>query len=59
VGGSRCTRSAGYIDTVEELRRALLESRETYNPTRLIERHGFRPPDAVRRDQLSTAAPAA
>jgi transposase InsO family protein len=47
------------FDTVEELRRALLEFRETYNSTWLIERHGFRPPNAVRRDQLSTAALAA
>jgi transposase InsO family protein len=47
------------FDTVEELRRALLEFRETYNATWLIERHGFRPPDAVRQDQLSTAALAA
>ena len=47
------------FDTVEELRRALLDFRETYNATWLIERHGFRPPSAVRRDQLSTAALAA
>jgi putative transposase len=47
------------FDTVEELRRALLEFRETYNATWLIERHGFRPPNAVRQDQLSTAAFAA
>jgi len=47
------------FDTVEDLRRALIEFRETYNSTWLIERHGFRPPDAVRRDQLSTAAHAA
>jgi putative transposase len=45
--------------TVEELRQALLEFRETYNATWLIERHGFRPPHAVRQDQLSTAALAA
>ncbi len=45
--------------TVEELRQALLEFRETYNATWLIERHGFRPPSAVRQDQLSTAALAA
>ena len=45
--------------TIEELRAALLEFRETYNAAWLIERHGFRPPDAVRRDQLSTAALAA
>ncbi len=47
------------FDTVEELRAALLEFRETYNATWLIERHGFRPPNAVRQDQLSTAARAA
>jgi putative transposase len=47
------------FDTVEELRQALLDFRETYNATWLIERHGFRPPDAVRQDQLSTAALAA
>jgi putative transposase len=47
------------FDTVDELRRALLEFRETYNATWLIERHGFRPPSAVRQDQLSTAALAA
>ncbi len=47
------------FDTVEELRLALPEFRETYNATWLIERHGFRPPSAVRQDQLSTAAFAA
>ena len=47
------------FDTVEELRRALLEFRETYNATWLIERHGFRPPGAIRQHQLSTAALAA
>jgi transposase InsO family protein len=47
------------FDTVEDLRQALLEFRETYNATWLIERHGFRPPDAVRQHQLSTAALAA
>ena len=45
--------------TVEQLRQALLEFRRTYNSTWLIERHGFRTPDAVRRDQLSPAALAA
>jgi putative transposase len=44
------------FDTVEQLRQALLAFRETYNATWLIERHGFRPPNAVRQDQLSTAA---
>ena len=47
------------FDTVEELRQALIEFRETYNATWLIERHGFRPPNAVRQDQLSTPALAA
>src|SRR5215217_6305729 len=47
------------FDTVEELRRALLAFRDTYNATWLIERHGFRPPSAVRQGRLSTAALAA
>lgn len=47
------------FDTVEQLRQALLEFRRTYNSTWLIERHGFRTPDAVRQDQLSPAALAA
>ena len=47
------------FDTVEELRRALREFRDTYNATWLIERHGFRPPDAVRKEQLQPAALAA
>jgi putative transposase len=47
------------FDTVEELRRALLEFRDTYNATWLIERHGFRPPNAVRKEQLQPAALAA
>jgi hypothetical protein len=45
--------------TVEELRRALLAFREAYNTTWLIERHGFRPPSALREEQLSPAALAA
>ena len=47
------------FDTVEELRRALLEFRDAYNTTWLIERHGFRPPDAIRAEQLQPAALAA
>jgi putative transposase len=47
------------FDTVEQLRQALLDFRETYNASWLIERHGFRPPSAVRQDRLSTAALAA
>jgi transposase InsO family protein len=45
--------------TVEELRRALLAFREAYNTAWLIERHGFRPPAALREEQLSPAALAA
>jgi putative transposase len=47
------------FDTVEELRVALLEFRETHNATWLIERHGFRPPAAIRSERLPTAARAA
>jgi putative transposase len=47
------------FDTVEDLRRALLEFRETDNTTWLIERPGFRPPAAVRNEQLQPAALAA
>ena len=46
-------------DTVEQLRQALLEFRRIYNSTWLIQRQGFRTPDAVRQDLLSTAALAA
>jgi len=45
--------------TVEELRQALLAFRKAYNATWLIERHGFRPPGAIREEQLSAAALAA
>ncbi len=45
--------------TVEELRAALLDFRETYNAAWLIERHGFRPPAAIRNEQLPAAALAA
>ncbi len=47
------------FDTVEQLRQALVAFRETYNATWLIERHGFRPPAAVRDEQLQPAALAA
>jgi putative transposase len=46
-------------DTVEQLRHALIECRDTYNTTWLIERHGFRPPAAIRAEQLPPAAMAA
>ena len=47
------------FDTVEELRQALLAFCEVYNSTWLIERHGFRPPAAVRDEQLPCVALAA
>jgi transposase InsO family protein len=47
------------FDTVEDLRRALLAFRDVYNETWLIERHGFRPPAAIRAAQLPPAALAA
>ena len=45
--------------TIEELRRALLAFRETYNDTWLIERHGFLSPVEYRRRQLQPLAQAA
>ena len=45
--------------TVEELRQALLAFREACNAAWLIERHGFRPPAAIREEQLSAVALAA
>ena len=47
------------FDTVEQLRQALTAFRHTYNSTWLIERHGFRPPAAIRAEQLPPAALAA
>ena len=47
------------FQTIEELRQALLAFRETYNTTRLIERHGFLTPAQFRQKQLQTAAVAA
>ncbi len=47
------------FETVEELRRALLQFREVYNAAWLIERHGFRSPTAIRDEQLSPPALAA
>lgn len=48
-----------HFDTVEDLRHALLAFRDLYNETWLIERHGFRPPAAIRAAQLPLAAVAA
>jgi transposase InsO family protein len=43
-----------HFETIEELRQALLEFREFYNTTWLIERHGFIAPAAYRQQQLET-----
>jgi transposase InsO family protein len=48
-----------HFKTIEELHQALLEFRETYNTTWLIERHGFVSPAAFRQSQLQSAAKAA
>jgi len=47
------------FDTVEQLRRALIKFREIYSTTWLIERHGFRPPTAIRAEQRPPATNAA
>jgi transposase InsO family protein len=47
------------FETVEELRQALLEFRQIYNTTWLIERHGFLTPAQFRQKQLQPAAIAA
>jgi putative transposase len=47
------------FDTVEDLRRALLAFKDTYNTTWLIGRLGHRTPATVRKDLLSPAAIAA
>jgi hypothetical protein len=44
------------FDTVGQPRQAPLELRRICNSTWLIKRYAFRSPDAVRQDQLSTAA---
>ena len=47
------------FDTVEELRLALLEFRQRYNETWILERHGYRTPAAIRAAQTRPAAQAA
>ena len=48
-----------HFQTIEELRQALLEFRETYNATWLIEQHGFMSPADFRQRQLQPVAEAA
>ena len=53
-------RFLGHIASVlSDLRRALLDFRQAYNTTWLIERHGFNSPSTIRAEQLSSAALAA
>ena len=47
------------FDTVDELRAALLEFRDTYNATWLVARHGYRTPNQIRADQRRVAQSAA
>ena len=47
------------FDSVEELRRALIEFKVRYNQQWLIQRHGFRTPAAVRADHYAGLAEAA
>jgi transposase InsO family protein len=47
------------FDTIEELRLALIDFRDIYNATWLIQRHGFLSPAAFRHNQLQPAAIAA
>jgi putative transposase len=44
-----------HFDTVEELRQALLEFKETYNRRWILARHGYRTPSSVREQQTMYA----
>lgn len=48
-----------WFDTIEELRLALLEFQRTYNETWIIQRHGYRTPAQVRREQTAIMQTAA
>ena len=47
------------FDTVEEIRQALLEFRETYNREWIVGRHGYKTPAQVRKEQIATVSEAA
>lgn len=47
-----------HFDTVEELRQALLEFKDRYNRNWLVQRHGYRTPEQVRRDHGALEAAA-
>ena len=48
-----------YFHTIEELRLALLQFRDTYNQEWLIERHGYKTPEQGRNNHLAEARKAA
>jgi putative transposase len=48
-----------WFDTIEELRLALLDFQQTYNETWIIQRHRYRTPAQVRRDQTMITQTAA
>ena len=48
-----------WFETIEDLRQALLVFQRTYNEGWLIERHGHRPPAAIREEQTVTNREAA
>ena len=47
-----------HFETIEDLRQALLEFRETYNTTWLIEGHRYLTPEQFRQAQLQSVAKA-
>jgi len=47
------------FETVEDLRHALVEFKETYNRTWIVERHGYKTPAQVRAEQIDPPAIAA
>ena len=46
------------FETIEELRQALHQFKDTYNQTWIVERHGYRTPAQVRAEQLGLATAA-
>jgi transposase InsO family protein len=48
-----------HFDTVEDLRLALLEFKETYNQEWIVGRHGYKTPDQVRKEQTAPVSEAA
>ena len=48
-----------WFETIEDLRQALLAFRRTYNEEWIIQRHGYRTPAQVRREQITAMQTAA